>query len=154
MSEKQNFNSASEEIDFKKLFLQFKKSFFYSLKRWYIILLCGVLCALLGIGFSIFYGNKFVTTYSFGVQSQNSTSAILSNALSLANNFGLGSKSSGIQYDNNYFATLINSRKILKSTLLDRVTFKGKKDFLANHYIQLMDHCSLLLIFDQIRTKP
>ncbi len=125
------------EIDFVAIGDRIKKSFFYLLRRWWIILIAVVIGGILGLALSKWYGTKYVANAAFTVQGQSQTSAVLNSALSLASSLGLGSKSSGGDYDNNFFASLIQSRRVLKESLLEKDVVNGNKATLAEHYIRI-----------------
>lgn len=131
---------SEEEIELGSIVAKIKGAIIYVLKRWYILLGGAVVCAGLGAGISVWYGKKYVSTATFGVQVQNQSTALLSSALSLASSLGIGTKTGGgASYDNNFFATIMQSRRIVKQTFLQNVSYKNKKDLLVNDYIDIME---------------
>lgn len=139
MSE-QTINKDENEIDFVAIGERLKKSFFYIFKRWWIILIAAIVGGVLGIGLSKWYGTKYTTITVFTVQGQSQTSSILNSAMSLASSLGIGGgKSSSGDYNNNFFASLIQSRRVLKESLLEKAVINGSKATLAEHYIRVYE---------------
>jgi len=90
--------------------------------------------------YSIWYGKKYIAHSTFAVQGQTSESSLINSAISIANALGLsGAGSSGRSggYDNNFFATLMQSQRVIKESLLMEGVMDGKQDLMANHYITL-----------------
>jgi hypothetical protein len=65
------------------------------------------------------YGYKYIATASFAVQGQTAYSGLLSSSLSLANALGLqgSTPKGGGGYDNRFFSSLIQSRRVIKESL-------------------------------------
>lgn len=127
------------EIDFVAIGERMKKAFIYLFKKWWVILIAVVIGALLGFSISAWYGKKYVTNVAFTVQGQSQTSAVLNSALSLASSLGLGGKGASGDYNNSFFAGLIQSRRVVKQSLLEKAVVDGKNATLAEHYIRVYD---------------
>ena len=132
---------SEEEIELGSIIQNIKGTFKYVIRRWYVLLIAAIISGGLGAAISIYTGKSYVSTCTFGVQVQNSSTALISSALSLASSLGIGSKSSGggASFDNNFFATIMTSRRIVKETMLHSMVFQGKKDLMVNHYINVME---------------
>lgn len=127
-----------DEIQIGTFFKGVNETIWFIIKRWYIILLFIAIFCGLAAAYSIWYGKKYVATSSFAVEGQSASSSLLSSAMSLANALGIQTSSSkGNIYNNNFFATLIQSRKVIKESLMEEGVMNGKKDLMANHYITL-----------------
>jgi len=133
-----SYSSEEEEIQIGPFFSNLKQSFFYILKKWYILLLfIAIFCGLAAV-YKIWYGTKWIATTQFAVEGQATSSGLISSALSLANALGLQSSTSKENtYNNNFFSQLIQSRKVIKEALMTETVVNGKKDLLANHYITI-----------------
>jgi hypothetical protein len=130
--------SEDEEISIGPLWTNIKQTFWYVLKRWYILLLFIIAFSALVLVYVWWYGTKYISTASFAVEGETASAGLLSSSLSIANQLGLqGSAAKNATYNNNFFATLIQSRRVIKESLMQEATMDGKKDLLANHYINL-----------------
>src|SRR5438067_1223077 len=109
-----------EEIMIGPLWMNIKSTFWYVLKRWYILLLFIVIFSALAYVYVWWYGTKYIATASFAVEGESASSGLLSSSLSIANQLGLqGSAGKNSTYNNNFFASLIQSRKVIKESLMD-----------------------------------
>lgn len=129
-----------EEIHLGPLWTSIKDAFKYVLfRRWWALLIWIVIFGCLGLLYSWWYGNKFISTATFAVQGQTAYSGLLSSSISLANALGLqgSTPKGGGGYDNRFFSSLIQSRRVVKESLMQEGEMDGKKDLMANHYINL-----------------
>lgn len=128
-----------EEIHLGPLWTGIKQSFFYLLRKWYVLLIWLVIFGGLGLLYAWWYGTKYIATTSFAIQGQSASSGLLSSSLSVANALGLQGSTGkgGGGFDNKFFASLIQSRRVIKESLMLEGTMNGKKDLMANHYIEL-----------------
>jgi hypothetical protein len=127
-----------EEIQIGPLWTNIKLTSRYILKKWYVLLIFIAVCSVLALVFVWWYGTKYIATTSFAVEGETASSGLLSSSLSIANALGLqGSAAKNQTYNNNFFATLIQSRRVIKASLMEEAVMNGKKDLLANHYINL-----------------
>lgn len=109
----------------------------YVLRRWYLVLLALIVGGATGWWISKWYGTRYTAASAYTIQAQSNT-GLLNTALSLASSLGLGSSKSGpTTYDNNFFAGLMKSKRIVKDALLDSAQVNGTNDLLANHFITL-----------------
>jgi hypothetical protein len=128
-----------EEIHIGPLWTNIKQSFRYIFRKWYILLIWVGIFGGLGLFYAWWYGLKYISTASFAIQGQSASSGLLSSSLSIANSLGLSGSMAkgGGGFDNRFFASLIESRKVIKESLLHEGIMDGKKDVMANHYIDL-----------------
>lgn len=128
-----------EEIHLGPLWTGIKQSFYYLLRKWYLLLIWLLVFGGLGLLYAWWYGTKYIATTSFATQGQSASSGLLSSSLSLANALGLSGTTGkgGGGFDNKFFASLIQSRRVVKESLMQEGLMDGKKDLMANHYIEL-----------------
>ena len=128
-----------EEIHLGPLWTGIKQSFSYLLKKWYLLLIWLMVFGGLGLLYSWWYGIKYISTASFAIQGQSASSGLLSSSLSIANSLGLSGTTTkgGGGFDNKFFASLIQSRRVIKESLMQEGVMNGKKDLMANHYVEL-----------------
>ena len=127
-----------EEILIGPFFRNIKGMFLYILKRWWIMLIGIAIFVGLALGYAWWYGTKYISTATFSVEGQAPSSGLLSSAMSLANSLGMQTtQGKGSVYNNNFFANLIQSRRVIKESLMMEGVMNGKKDLMANHYIEL-----------------
>ncbi len=140
--QKEGLNNTGEEIDisFNKILQSIKINAKFLLRKWWILIIAFVIGGGLGWFYCYLKGTTYTANCTFTVQGQSASSSLLSSALSLASSLGISSKSGGpSSYDNNFFANLMKSRRIVKETLLQEDTILGKHDLLANHYITIYE---------------
>ena len=127
-----------EEIQIGPLWTNIKHTSRYVVRKWYVLLLFIAAFSLLALVYVWWYGTKYIATTSFAVEGESASGGLLSSSLSIANQLGLqGSAAKNQTYNNNFFATLIQSRRVIKASLMEEAVMNGKKDLLANHYINL-----------------
>lgn len=127
-----------EEIQIGPLWTNIKQTTRYVISKWYVLLIFIAAISVLSMVYVWWYGTKYIATTSFAVEGETASSGLLSSSLSLANQLGLqGSAAKNQTYNNNFFATLIQSRRVIKGSLMEEAVMDGKKDLLANHYINL-----------------
>ncbi|MBA3646954.1 MAG: hypothetical protein H0W62_00120 [Chitinophagales bacterium] len=126
-----------EEIHLGPLWNSIKDSFKYLLRKWYWLFAWMAAFALLAWGYTIWYGKKYIATGTFAVQGQNAQNTLLGTALQFAGSVGIGTSSHSQGYDNNFFATLMQSQRVIKEAMLQKAVCFNKEDLLANHYITL-----------------
>ncbi len=126
------------EISFSKIISRLKLTWKLFLRKWWILLIASLLGAGTGWFYCYWKGTTYVANCSYTVQGQSASSSLLSSALSLASSLGISTKGGGpSSYDNNFFANLMESRKIVKESLLEKESVDGKKDQFANFYIKM-----------------
>jgi hypothetical protein len=107
-----------EEFSPKKLILQFTESLQYVLKRWYIVLLAGIICS----AAAWFYYNykkktEFIAEITFALD-EEITRQKKSGLSEITEQLGLGPSDAGLLYNSeSNFAALIMSRLMMENTL-------------------------------------
>ena len=130
--------SKEAEISFSKIGQRLNNVFRFLLRKWWMLLLAMIVGAVLGWLYCLYVGKKYESHCTFTVQGQSASSSLVSSAISLASSLGITSKGgSPTSYDNNFFATLLQSRRIVKETLLQSDLVNHKNDILANHFIHI-----------------
>ena len=137
MSE-QHQNTAAEEseISYGDIILKLKSIVRFLIKKWWVLLLAGLIGSSIGWFVQYWYGINYTANCTFTVQGQSASSSLLNSALSLASSIGITAKPGTGSYDNNFFAHLMKSRRILKETLLEQGKIDGKNDLMVNHFIK------------------
>lgn len=110
----------------------------YLKKKWLIIFSFSFFLALLIGGYAFFQKAKYVASLSFVLEEEKgATGGGLS---SIASQFGIdmGSSSSGVFSQANVIE-LIKSRELIESTLLKKISYKGRLTTLADIYIDSVD---------------
>jgi uncharacterized protein involved in exopolysaccharide biosynthesis len=127
----------ADEISLKELILKLQEWYRYLLTRWIIIISTGILGG--GVGLAYAYSQKPVYTaeLTFVLEGKNSGGS-LANYAGLASQFGInmGSGGGGVFEGQNFFE-LMKSRLMIEKVLLTTVHSKGKKQTLAEYYIDI-----------------
>jgi hypothetical protein len=130
------YSQEDDEIQIGPFFSNLRQAFLYVFKKWYVLLIFIGVFVLLALGYKVYVGTKFVASTSFAVEGTSTSAGLVSSALSLANALGIQASSpKSNTYDNNFFATLIQSRKVIMESLMVEGEMNGKKDLMANHYV-------------------
>jgi hypothetical protein len=112
----------------------------YLFRKWWVIL---IFAAIFGVGLRFYVKWKpehYISHADFSLKGIEGSST--SSLSSLASSFGFGI-STGAEFTNEYFLTIIQSRRMVKETLLQKREIKmGKngtprEDYLANFYIEM-----------------
>ncbi|MEZ2441274.1 hypothetical protein QFZ51_000311 [Chitinophaga sp. W3I9] len=125
----------NDEISVRELVIKLGIWWKYFLKNWYIILLFGILGGATGLILSFILKTKYVAELTFVVE-DNSGSPLGAYA-GLASQFGIdlgGSGSNGVFQGDNIM-TFLKSRLMIEKALLSTVMINGKKQTLAERYI-------------------
>ncbi|HZF99423.1 MAG TPA: hypothetical protein VEY71_00390, partial [Chitinophagales bacterium] len=108
----------------------------FLLRRWYLVLAALIVGATAGWRVAKWYGTRYTAACAYSIQTQSNT-GLLSSAMSLASTLGISSAKTGPAYDNNFFAGLMKSRRVVKEAMLDSAVVFGTNDLLANHFLGL-----------------
>ena len=111
----------------------FGPSIGYLLRRWYWILLSGLLIGLLGILLAWVAKPNYISRLTFSVDEDN---GIANNFGSLAASFGLDLGSPGGVFAGENIIELVKSRRIIEGALLSPTTSNGKQLPLVEYYLQ------------------
>lgn len=128
----------NDEISLKELIQKVKEWYSYLFSQWKIIVLSVVIGAVLGLSYSFIKKPIYTATLSFALEDDKSGGGGgLGSALGLASSFGLdlGGSGGGI-FSSSNLTELFKSRSMVEKTLLTSVNINGKKESLAEMYIQ------------------
>ncbi len=128
--------SAADEVSIKVIILKIKAWRNYLASRWKVIVLAGVIGAAIGITYAFLRKPIYKAELSFALQDEKSGGG-LSGALGIASQFGIdvGSGGAGGEFSGDNLLELMRSRSMVEQTLLTPVTINGKKQTLADYYI-------------------
>lgn len=126
---------APDEISLKDVILKFNVFLRYLLSKWMLIFAFSIIGGIVGLAYAYFKKPVYVAQLSFALQDEKSGG--LGGAAGLASQFGidLGNNSSGSAFSGDNLIELMKSRLMVEQTLLSGVDVKGKKETLAELYI-------------------
>ncbi len=127
------------DINYSNILGKLKTIWKYLIRKWWVLLIALMLGGGTGWLIQYLYGVSYTANCTFTIQGQSASSSLLNSALSLASSIGISAKPGTGSYDNNYFANLMKSRRILKQTLLEDGMINGKKDLMINHFIHVTE---------------
>jgi len=128
----------SDEISLKDLILKIQEWWRYFLSKWLIILITGIIGGAIGLAYAFIKKPIYKAELSFALQDEKSGGGGLSSALGLASQFGidLGGGGGGSEFSGDNLLELMKSRSIVEKVLLTPVIVKGKRETLAEYYIE------------------
>ncbi|MDB4926314.1 lipopolysaccharide biosynthesis protein [Mucilaginibacter sp.] len=131
----ENLNN-SEEITLKELILKMQEWWRYLLSKWVIILVAGIIGGAIGLTYAYFKKPIYTAELSFALQDEKSGGG-LGSALGLASQFGidLGGGGGGSEFSGDNLLQLMKSRTMVEKALLNPVVIEGKRETLAEYYI-------------------
>jgi capsule polysaccharide export protein KpsE/RkpR len=129
----------NDEINIGDLFTKIKEYRKYLFKKWWVIL---IVAFIMGMTLRFYINWKpehYISHTDFSVKGTEGEST--STLGSLASTFGFGI-STGAEFTNEYFLAIMQSRRLIKETLIQQteISVKGheaKEDYLVNHYIAM-----------------
>lgn len=125
----------NDEISLKELILKLRKWWNYLLSKWLIILIFGIFGGALGLAYSFIKKPIYKAELSFALQDDNAGGG-MSGALGLASQFGIDlGGSAGSEFSGDNLLELMRSRTMIEQSLLATVSINGKKQTLAEYYI-------------------
>ena len=125
----------NDEISLKELILKLREWCKYLFSKWLTILIAGLIGGAIGLAYAYFKKPIYKAELSFALEDEKSVSS-LSGALGLASQFGfdLGGSGGGA-FSGDNLLELMKSRTMVEKALLTTVDVKGKKQTLAELYI-------------------
>ena len=128
-------NTKDTEISLKELILKMNEWRKYIFSKWLILAVAIILGGFLGLVYSIYKKPVYISTMTFAMEDDGLGQSA---ALGLASQFGLdvGGSSGGIFKGGNVLE-LFKSRLMVQKTLLSEIYFDGKKQSLANAYLDI-----------------
>ena len=111
---------------------EFKEKFLY-------IFAVPLIFFILGLVYSSIQNKKYEAVLSFIIEDESASSTNLSSVSGMASQFGfdLGGGSSSSSFSEQNVIELLQSRKIISSTLSEKCTVNNEEDILFNHYISI-----------------
>jgi uncharacterized protein involved in exopolysaccharide biosynthesis len=129
-------NTDQDEISLKELILKIKDWYRFLLSKWIVLIVAASIGGAIGIGYAFFTKPKYTANLSFALEDEKSGAGGLSGALGLASSLGIDlGGSAGSAFSGANLLELIKSRKIVEKALLNPITVNGKKQSLAQHFI-------------------
>jgi uncharacterized protein involved in exopolysaccharide biosynthesis len=136
---KTNELNTSDEISLKELILKLGEWWRFLLSKWVIILIAGIVGGAIGLTYAYLKKPIYKAELSFALQDEKSGGG-LSGALGLASQFGidLGGGAGG-EFSGDNLLELMRSRSMVEKTLLTTDSINGKRETLAELYINFND---------------
>lgn len=130
-----NNDNKDDEISIRELIVKLGIWWKYLLRNWLIILLFGLLGGGVGLAAAFILKTKYVAELTFVVEDSNSSS--LGAYAGIASQFGidLGGSGSNGAFQGDNIMTFLKSRLMVEKALLSSETFNGKKQTLAERFI-------------------
>ncbi|MDR1129791.1 MAG: hypothetical protein LBK96_02275 [Prevotellaceae bacterium] len=125
----------NDEISLKDLILKIKEIWKYLLSKWKTVVIAGVLCASLGLVYSLLKTPEYISELSFSVIEKSAPGGGLS-ALAGQFGFSVGSSGGGV-FSGNNMIELLQSRNLIERTLLNELNINGKRCRLIDYYREL-----------------
>jgi len=126
-----------EEIRISDLLLTARNYLKYVVKSWWIIAGFTVLGTVAGFIYVYFQDEDYLTESTYIIDSGAGSSSMLSSLMSLAGAFGVSTGGSAEGFTNELLHGIIQSRRVLKGTMMTKYMVDGKFDHLGNHLIRL-----------------
>ncbi len=130
----------NDEINIGDLFTKFGEYRRYVLKKWWVLIIAAVLLAFLLRFYAVWKKEQYVAHADFAVKGTEGSST--SSLASLASSFGIGI-ATGAEFTNELFLGVLQSRTLIKESLLQKRTLSVKKgtpprtDYMANFYLEM-----------------
>ena len=135
----QSANADEAEISLKELILKLREGWRYLLAKWLIILLAGIIGGLIGLGYAYSQKPIYKAVLSFALE-DDKTGVSMGGAIGLASQFGFDvGGSGGGAFSGDNLLVLMQSRAMVQKSLLTEVDVNGKKQTLAELYIDFND---------------
>jgi len=127
---------AEGDMTIKDAMHRISKIFKYLTSRWPVILVTMIIFGLLGIGYSIFNKPVYIASLSFALEDTKGGNSLGAYS-GIASQIGLdvGSSSGGV-FSGDNLIELMKSRSMVENTLLSAIMINGRKETLAELYIQ------------------
>ncbi len=126
-----------EEIRISDLLVTAKNYILYVIKKWWIILIISALGAVAGFLYAFTQDEDYITEATYIIDSGANSSSMLSSLMSLAGAFGVSTGSKGEGFSNELLHGILQSRRIIKETMMAKYVVDGKLDHLGNHLLRL-----------------
>jgi hypothetical protein len=124
-----------ESISIFDIIQLLKEAWLFGLKKWKIIVIAGLAGGIIGFLYATFNKPTYKGTLSFLLNENEQMPSL--NLSSIANLAGLGGMGASTSVNEDKLLFLANSRYILTISMLSEKELNGKKDLLANHYMDM-----------------
>lgn len=131
--------NVSDEITLKELFLKFREWWLYLLSKWVIIITAGIIGGIFGLIYAKYKKPSYKAEFTFVLEVGKQGPEL--GYAGLASQFGIGMATGGGSgvFTGNNLLPLMKSRFIIEQTLLRTININGKKQTLAEFYIEIKD---------------
>jgi uncharacterized protein involved in exopolysaccharide biosynthesis len=127
----------NDEISLKELILKIKEWYQFLLTKWKLIILMGIIGGVIGFTYAFFQKPVYKASLTFAMEDEKSGGGGLSGALGLASSLGIDlGTSAGGAFAGANLVELMKSRKLVEKTLLSPIIVNGKKQSLADYYLE------------------
>ncbi len=136
----QQTTDKKEEVSIIEAMQKLREYRDYYISRWKPIIAWTLLAASLGLTYSIIRKTTYIAQSSLmldGGKNAPGGGSGLSSALQLAGQLGLIAGAGGYAVDEDKLVEILKSRRVVYTALLMKAEIGGKKDFLANHYLDM-----------------
>lgn len=139
MADDQNYKPIEnkDEISIQELIQVLSGWFKILLSKWSRLVFCGIVCGILGLGFTYFEKPKYTATLTYALDDEKSMGS-MGGALGLASTLGfdLGSNSAGGAFGSTNLMELMHSRSLIEKTLLTNIKHDNHWETLAEFYLE------------------
>jgi uncharacterized protein involved in exopolysaccharide biosynthesis len=130
-------NIEQDEISLKEFILKIKDWYRFLLSKWIVLVTVGIIGGAIGVGYAFMQKPIYTASLSFALEDEKSGGGGLSGALGLASSLGIDlGTSAGGAFSGSNLIELLKSRNIVEKALLNPITFNGKTQSLAQHFIE------------------
>lgn len=133
----QNHPVNEDEVSLKEIILKIQEWCKYLLTKWLLIVITGIGGGALGLAYAYSQKPRYTAELTFVLEGKNSGGS-LGNYAGLASQFGInmGNGGGGV-FEGQNLLELMKSRLMIEKALLTTVHVKGKKQTLAEYYIDI-----------------
>jgi uncharacterized protein involved in exopolysaccharide biosynthesis len=124
-----------DEVSVKDMILKIGRFNKFILTKAKLIVIVGIFCAALGLGYALFRKPIYMGAVSFALEDAKSAGGLGAYA-GIASQFGLDVGGSGGVFTGDNLIELMKSRTMIEKSLLTTIDYHGKKITLAELYIQ------------------
>jgi uncharacterized protein involved in exopolysaccharide biosynthesis len=129
-----------DEISLKELLIKIRMWYRFLLSKWTILLAAGIIGGSIGVGYAFLQKPTYTASLTFALDDEKMGGGGLSGALGLASTLGVDlGTSGGTAFSGGSLIELLKSRKIVERALLNPITINGKKQSLAQYFIEFSE---------------
>lgn len=139
MSGRSPQHKKQDQTSLREMFLGIGDRIHFLFSKWKVILTCAIIGLLGGLAIALFSAPKYSATISFVTDSDRQPAGGAFTGLAASFGFNLNNGSGSDLFTGNNIYGLMQTRYMLKNTLLTPVQIEGKKVLLIDRYIQMED---------------